>query len=47
MIGDSYEADVLGALEVGYDAIYFNYRRDESEPHVKQVNQLKDLKKYL
>jgi putative hydrolase of the HAD superfamily len=47
MIGDSYEADVLGALEVGYDAIYFNYRRDESEPHVKQVSQLKDLKKYL
>ena len=47
MIGDSYEADVLGALEVGYDAIFFNYRRDEFEPHIKQINQLKELKKYL
>ncbi len=47
MIGDSYEADILGALEVGYDAIFFNYRKDESEPHIKQINQLKELKKYL
>lgn len=47
MIGDSYEADVLGALEVGYDAIFFNYRRDESESNIKQINQLKELKKYL
>lgn len=47
MIGDSYEADVLGALEVGYDAIFFNYRKEEFEPHIKQVNQLKELKDYL
>lgn len=47
MIGDNYEADVLGALEVGCDAIFFNYRRDESEPHIKQVYVLKELKKYL
>ena len=47
MIGDNYEADVLGALNVGYDAIFFNYRKDESEPHVKQVSKLIELKKYL
>lgn len=47
MIGDNYEADVLGALNVGYDAIFFNYRKDESEPHIKQVSKLKELKKYL
>lgn len=47
MIGDSYEADVLGALEVGYDAIFFNYRKDHSEPHIKQINQLIELKTYL
>lgn len=47
MIGDNYEADVLGALEVGYDAIFFNYRNDEFEPHIKQINQLKELKNYL
>ncbi|MGJ8592274.1 MAG: YjjG family noncanonical pyrimidine nucleotidase [Aquaticitalea sp.] len=47
MIGDSYEADVLGALDVEYDAILFNYRQDEFEPHIKQITQLKELKKYL
>jgi len=47
MIGDSYEADVLGALQVGYDAIFFNYRKDAFEPHIKQINELKELKKYL
>ncbi|MEZ4803812.1 MAG: YjjG family noncanonical pyrimidine nucleotidase [Gelidibacter sp.] len=47
MIGDNYEADVLGALEVGYDAIFFNYRKDESEPYIKQISQLSELKLYL
>lgn len=47
MIGDSYEADVIGALQVGYDAIFFNYRKSESEPHIKQVHNLSELKKYL
>lgn len=47
MIGDNYEADVLGALDVGYDAIFFNYRRDEFESHIKQINELKELKKYF
>lgn len=47
MIGDNYEADILGALEVGYDAIFFNYRNDESEPNIKQISQLSQLKLYL
>ncbi len=47
MIGDSYEADVLGALEVGYDAIFFNYRNDESVPHIKTITTLLELKIYL
>ena len=47
MIGDNYEADILGALEVGYDAIFFNYRNDDSEAHIKQVTQLSELKQYL
>ena len=25
MIGDNYEADILGALNIGLDAICFNY----------------------
>lgn len=47
MIGDNYEADVLGALHVGYDVIFFNYRNDHSEPHIKQVKHLSELKAYL
>ncbi len=47
MIGDNYEADILGALEVGYDAIFFNYRNEESELHIKQINHLSQLKLYL
>lgn len=48
MIGDNYEADILGALNVGYDAIFFNYRGDESsDPRVKQIQKLSDLKMYL
>ncbi len=47
MIGDNYEADVLGALNVGYDAIFFNYRNDHIESHIKQINHLSQIKKYL
>ncbi|MCB0445022.1 MAG: YjjG family noncanonical pyrimidine nucleotidase [Gelidibacter sp.] len=47
MIGDNLEADVLGALNVGYDAIFFNYRNDIAEPHIKQITHLSQLKQYL
>lgn len=47
MIGDNYEADILGALNVGYDAIFFNYRNDPIEAHIKQVKHLSEIKKYL
>ncbi len=47
MIGDNYEADVMGALNVGYDAIFFNYRNDQIESHIKQINHLSQLKLYL
>ena len=47
MIGDNYEADILGALQMGYDAIFFNYRNDPTEPHIKQIKHLSDLKQYL
>ena len=47
MIGDNIEADVLGALDVGLDAILFNYHNHIAEPHIKQVKSLLDLKMYL
>ena len=47
MIGDNYEVDILGALNIGLDAIYFNYHDDSFEDGVKEVNNLLQLKQYL
>jgi len=47
MIGDCIEADVLGALNCGLDAILFNENNIEIGHEVKQINHLLDLKKYL
>ncbi len=47
MIGDSLEADIMGALDVGFDAILFNYHNHEPEPSIKQVKSLLDIKMYL
>ncbi|WP_341216562.1 YjjG family noncanonical pyrimidine nucleotidase [uncultured Wocania sp.] len=47
MIGDNYEADVLGALNIGMDAIFFGTYNDKLEARVKQIDNLIHLKKYL
>lgn len=47
MIGDSIEADVLGALEAGIDAIYFNESKQLVDNNIKQINHLLELKNYL
>ena len=47
MIGDSLDADVLGAIDAGLDAIYFNESKMLVEDHIKQINHLLELKKYL
>jgi len=47
MIGDNYEADILGALNVGYDAILFNYNNQTTEDNIKQVKDLLEIKMYL
>lgn len=47
MIGDNYEADILGALDFGIDAIFFNMKSAHSENNVKQINKLIELKNYL
>jgi putative hydrolase of the HAD superfamily len=46
MIGDSLDADVQGALDMGLDAIFFNTDKVQVE-QIKQVNHLLELKKYL
>jgi len=47
MIGDNYEADIMGALNIGLDAIYLNYHDDSFKEEVKQVNNLLQLKQFL
>ena len=47
MIGDNYEADILGAIDVGMDAIFFGNYNNELDITVKQIDNLKHLKKYL
>jgi len=47
MIGDGYEADILGALGVGMDVIFFDEYHKPVESHIKKINSLIELKKYL
>jgi len=47
MIGDSFEADILGALDFGIDAIFFNEHKTEINHDVYQVNHLLELKNIL
>ena len=47
MIGDGYEADILGAINVGMDVIYFDTNNFSIETDVKQINGLIEIKNYL
>lgn len=47
MIGDGYEADVLGAMNIGMDVIFFDEFHKPIEAHIKKINHLIELKKYL
>ncbi|RED50046.1 YjjG family noncanonical pyrimidine nucleotidase [Seonamhaeicola aphaedonensis] len=46
MIGDSYEADILGAQNVGMDVILVSANKDNKNG-IKQVTNLIELKQYL
>lgn len=48
MIGDCIDADVLGAINCGMDAILFSeIPQDLKDKNIKQINRLLDLKNYL
>ena len=47
MIGDNYEADVLGAINMGMDAIFFDVNNMLLTDNIKQVDKLIDIKKHL
>ena len=43
MIGDNFEADVMGALDFGMRAIIYNHYKEEFPKNFDQVKQLKEL----
>lgn len=47
MIGDNYEADIMGALNVGLDVILFDYHKTTTSNGIKKVDTLLELKQYL
>ncbi|AWG21363.1 noncanonical pyrimidine nucleotidase, YjjG family [Flavobacterium faecale] len=47
MIGDSIDADVQGALDVGLDAIFFGEYSNDLSSSIKQVDHLLKLKDFL
>lgn len=47
MIGDGYEADILGAINVGMDVVYFDVQNTPLNMNITQINKLLDLKNYL
>ena len=47
MIGDNFEADVLGAINAGFQAIYFNQIPLKDRSTIIQIDKLIDLKNYL
>ncbi|MFY8188869.1 MAG: YjjG family noncanonical pyrimidine nucleotidase [Flavobacterium sp.] len=49
MIGDSWEADIEGAHNVGLNAIYFNEHKQPfpKQPVIDEITTLLELKKYL
>ncbi len=47
MIGDTFEADILGAEKVGMDTLFFNYRNDVVPETYKVVHRLSEIKSHL
>ena len=47
MIGDNWEADIMGAINNGIDAIFFNYHKKNVAENIKSVHHLLEIKQYL
>ena len=47
MIGDSFEADILGAKNIGMETIFYNYRNEKIPDDYKVINALSEIKFYL
>jgi len=47
MIGDTFEADILGAEAVGMKTLFYNYRKEKIPSKYPIVNSISEVKKYL
>ena len=47
MIGDTFEADILGAESVGMETLFYNYRNEVIPPTYRVVESILELKKHL
>jgi putative hydrolase of the HAD superfamily len=47
MIGDNWEADIMGAKNVGLDVIFCNFNRQPVSSNIKSVKNLLEIKQYL
>jgi len=47
MIGDNYEADILGAEALGIRAICYNYHKEKLPSKLIQVSKLEQIKNYI
>ena len=47
MVGDTFEADILGAEAVGMDTLFFNYWSVETPPNYAIIDNIQQIKLYL
>ena len=47
MIGDNWEADIMGAKDAGFDVIYCNFNAQLVSENIKSVKHLIEIKQYL
>ena len=47
MIGDSLEADIIGAKNIGMDVVFFDLNNMTLDGNIRQIDNLIQLKKYL
>ncbi len=47
MVGDSIEADILGAQGVGMHTLHFNANKEPAHPYCSSITELREIKSYL
>jgi putative hydrolase of the HAD superfamily len=47
MIGDNWEADIMGAKDAGLDVIFCNYNAQPVSENIKSITNLIEIKRYL